>query len=355
VEENPVNREAPAPGQETQASRSQAHTLALLAITLAALYLCFRMLAPFLPAFAWALALAVLAMPLQRQLERHFRSRNLATAVSIAAAAVVVVLPLVLVSVSLVDEVISVAGGVQDQVESGAWRERVAAQPQLTWIANWMERELDVPGTVRAASGTLTELAGSVVKGSLQQAVEILLTFYLLFYFLRDRNQALDAIARLSPLSVAQMEQLYRRIGESLHATLYGTFVVALVQGMLGGLMFWMLDLPAPLLWGVVMGLLAIVPVLGAFLIWIPAALFLLLSGHPLQALLLTVWGGVVVGGIDNLLYPMLVGTRLHLHTVTVLVSVVGGVLVFGAAGLILGPLVLTATGILLQACVAPA
>jgi predicted PurR-regulated permease PerM len=113
--------------------------------------------------------------------------------------------------------------------------------------------------------------------------------------------------------------------------------------------MFWWLGLPVPLVWGVVMGLLAVVPVLGAFVVWVPAALFLALTGSWGKAVILTVWGGVVISIIDNLLYPMLVGQRLKLHTVLAFVSVVGGLIVFGAAGLILGPVAVTATAVLLK------
>ena len=145
------------------------------------------------------------------------------------------------------------------------------------------------------------------------------------------------------------MNRLFSGVADTVHATLYGTITVALVQGTLGGLMFWWLDLPAPLLWGMVMGLLAIVPVLGAFVVWIPAAIFLLLDGNPGKALLLTMWGTIVVGGIDNILYPILIGKRLKMHTLLAFISLVGGLMVFGASGLILGPVIFTITRVLLE------
>ena len=124
---------------------------------------------------------------------------------------------------------------------------------------------------------------------------------------------------------------------------------VAAVQGLLGGLMFWWLGLPAPLLWGVVMALLAVVPVLGAYVVWIPAALFLAMQGEWGKAMILSVWGGVVVGTIDNLLRPILVGKRLKLHSVLACMSVVGGLILFGPSGIILGPVILTITMVLLE------
>jgi predicted PurR-regulated permease PerM len=145
------------------------------------------------------------------------------------------------------------------------------------------------------------------------------------------------------------MGRLYKRVGDTVHATVYGTFAIAAVQGLLGGLMFWWLGLPAPLLWGLVMGLLAIVPMLGAFVVWGPAALFLALEGNWGSALTLVLWGMLVIGTIDNLLRPIFVGNRLKLHTMLTFLSVVGGLLLFGPAGLILGPVVLTITISLLE------
>lgn len=145
------------------------------------------------------------------------------------------------------------------------------------------------------------------------------------------------------------MEQLFTRVGDTVHATVYGTLAVAVVQGILGGLMFWWLGLPAPLLWGLVMAGLAVIPVLGAFVVWIPAALFLALDGSWGKALILAVWGSVVVGGIDNVIYPILVGKRLKLHTIPAFMSIIGGLAVFGPSGLILGPVTLTITVLLLE------
>jgi len=145
------------------------------------------------------------------------------------------------------------------------------------------------------------------------------------------------------------MNRMFDDVSDTVHATLYGTLAVAIVQGTLGGVMFWWLGLPTPLLWGIIMGLLAVVPVLGAFIIWIPAAIFLVLEGSGGKALLLTLWGAIVVGGIDNLLYPMLVGRRLKMHTVLAFISLVGGLIVFGPSGLILGPVIFTVTRLLLE------
>ena len=214
---------------------------------------------------------------------------------------------------------------------------------------DWIEAEIDFPGTVRSAATWLSATAGAIVKGSLVQALQFCLIFYLLFFLLRDRRAGLEALRSASPLTASEMNHLLLRVGDTIHATIYGTLAVSAIQGLLGGLMFWALGLPAPLLWGVVMALLAIVPVLGAFVVWVPAAIFLVLDGHPGKAMVLAVWGMLVVGTIDNLLRPILMGNRLKLHTVLLFISIIGGLVVFGSPGLILGPMVFTITLVLLE------
>jgi predicted PurR-regulated permease PerM len=131
---------------------------------------------------------------------------------------------------------------------------------------------------------------------------------------------------------------------------IYGTVAVAVVQGALGGLMFWVLGLPTPLLWGLMMGVLTVVPVVGWFIVWLPAVVFLMLDGSWAKAAILAFFGVVVVGGgIQNVLYPILVGNRLELHTVAAFISLIGGLILFGAPGFILGPLAVTVTVLLLE------
>jgi predicted PurR-regulated permease PerM len=185
--------------------------------------------------------------------------------------------------------------------------------------------------------------------GSLVQAITFFLTFYLLFYFLRDRETVCMSLRSLSPLREDETVALFVKIRDTIYATVYGTIAVASVQGFLSGLMFWWLGLTAPLLWGLVMALLSVVPVAGSFVVWIPAAIYLALDGSWGKAAILTLWGAIVVSTIDNILHPILVGNRLKIHTVLVFVSVVGGLIVFGAIGLILGPVVLTITLALIE------
>ena len=363
-DENPAQRDAfqhsnvsdpiiPAPVAEVASGRwterRQIRTLVLALTTAFGLYLCYRMAAPFLPAMSWALALAVLFAPFQIWLESKLGHRSLAALVAVLVIGLTVVVPATFVGQQLIAQAASGAARIERNVVSGEWRRTLEAQPRLAPLIEKLERQVDLPGIFKTLTNRLSGFAGSFVRGSVYQVIGLCLTFYLLFFFLRDRQVMLRSMRALSPLTGPEMDRLFLRIGDTIHATVYGTAAVSLVQGLLGGLMFWWLGLPAPLLWGVVMAILAVVPVLGAFVVWIPAAIFLGLEGNWIRALILVAWGMLVVGTADNLLRPVLVGKRLKLHTVLVFMSVVGGLILFGAAGLVLGPVALTATVVLLE------
>jgi predicted PurR-regulated permease PerM len=330
-------------------SRSQIHVIALMAATALGLYLCYLMALPFVSALTWALALAVLFMPVHRWLESTLKHPNLAASVSVLVIGLIVVVPATFMGQRLVSEAVTGADTIRARVESGEWQRALDDYPRFAAIAQQIEGQIDLPGTISTIAAWLTNAIAAFVRGSVIQVIGVLLTFYLLFYFLRDRRAVLLSLRSVSPLSEADMDRVFSHVGDTVHATIYGTLAVAAVQGTLGGLMFWWLGLPAPVLWGLVMGVLAVVPVLGAFIVWIPAALVLALEGSWGKALMLAVWGVVVVGGIDNVMYPILVGNRLKLHTIPAFMAVVGGLIVFGPSGLILGPVTLTVTVLLLE------
>ena len=331
-----------------QRLRSPVQTLVLLVVTGFGVILCYRLTAPFLPAIVWAVTLAVLFAPFQTWLELKLPPAGAAT-VAVLVIGLVVGVMVTIVGQQLVRHAATGAKLIDAKVKSGEWRDALEAQPRIAAIVARIERQIDLPDAADSLATRLTTAAGLFFKGSVAQAISFCLTFYLLFFFLRDRRAVQAACRSLSPLPEVETIRLIVRVRDTIYATIYGTLAVASVQGTLGGLMFWWLGLSAPLLWGLAMALLSIVPMIGAFVVWIPAAIFLALDGSWGKAVILALWGAVVVGTIDNLLRPVFVGNRLKLHTVLIFVSVVGGVIVFGPAGLILGPVTLTITLALLK------
>lgn len=330
-------------------SRQRALALVLIAATAIAFYLCYRLVEPFLPAMAWALALAVLARPLHVRLAAAIASPAAAAAITVVLVALILLLPALFVGHHLTNEATAAAAYFQDDATLAGWNESLEQFPRLQQLLAWAGDNLDVRGEIARTASTVTASLPAVLRGSFWLVLQWLVTLFLLFYLLRDRLWALGALRSLVPLSDAETSDVFRRVADTIHATIFGTLSVAVVQGTLGGLMFWLLGLPTPLLWGVVMTLLATVPTLSTLFVWLPASVILAVQGHWGKALILAGWGAVVIGLIDNLLYPMVVGNRMRLHTVPVFFAILGGLALFGAAGIILGPLVLAVTDALID------
>jgi predicted PurR-regulated permease PerM len=323
--------------------------LVMIALTAVALWLCWLLFEPFVAPLTWALALAVVAAPMYRWICGRSRHPNAAAGIAVVLVATVMVAPAFLVLQHLVRET---TGAIQTIQEQGAlekvWESSREKHPWFRAATNWVST-IDPAQQLQQAAGGVAKQISSIVTASLWMATQLLIALFTLFFFFRDRHKALRLIERMTPFTHQEVEGIAHRVAETIHATVYGTLLVAAVQGLLGGLMFWWLGLPAPLLWGVVMALLAVVPVLGAFVVWVPAALWLALDGHWVKALVLTGWGTFIVGTIDNLLYPIFVGARLHFHSLVMFIALVGGLIVFGAAGLVLGPVILAVTDALIE------
>jgi predicted PurR-regulated permease PerM len=325
-------------------SSDQIRFLIVLMATAIGVYLCYLLTVPFLASLTWALVLSVTFSHAHAKIETHIKHLGVAAAISVAAILLLVVFPVVLVGQQLVGEITNGAVYVEAQIRNGDWRQGLVGYPTLARAVTWIEQQLDLAATAGSITALLTTLGTSVLRNSLSQLLDVVLTFYMLFFFLRDRKQIVRKLQTLSSLTSSETRYILSRFVDTIHATVFGKLVVAAVQGTLSGLMFWWLGLPLPILWGAVMGMLSIVPVLGAFVVWVPAAIYLALEGDWGKALILTAWGAGVVATIDNVLYPMLVGDRLKLHAVPTFIGAIGGIIAFGAAGLILGPAIISVT-----------
>lgn len=346
---NPTPHEKIVTNREGWWTRDHALVVVLVAVTALLLLLCGMLVRPFFAPIAWGLSLAVVAHPLHGWIAARVKSPEAAAGIAVFAICIILVAPAVFVANNILQEATKGVRTIQSSVESGSWREQIVRIPYAASALSAVEHEIDLGADLKAAAADLGKRLPSMLSGPAWAIVEFLLTLFVLFYFFRDRQKALDVLRSMVPLSEPETNDVFKRVADTIHATIFGTLAVAAVQGALGGLMFWWLGLPAPVLWGAMMALLALVPMLGAAMIWLPAAVFLAASGQWGKAGILVVWGVVVVSLVDNLLYPVIVGKRLRLHTVPVFFSIVGGLAVFGAVGLVLGPIILALTDAILQ------
>ena len=322
-------------------SRQRIATGILAILTLLAIAASARLVVPFVPALAWAFAIAVVAQPLERWIAERVRFPSLASAIAVAIVAVAFVAPAIFVTQTLVSEATTGFQSLREVAPQG-WQTILDQNPRLAPMLQRLQQQAS--GQLAAAAGAMGPRLSGLVTGGAAAIADIGMTIFFLFFFFRDRDRILATLRSLLPLTAEESRRLSTRVVATVRATLYGSVAVAVVQGALGGLMFWLVGLPAPILWGSVMAILAIVPVLGTFVIWAPAAAFLLLSGEWVRALVIVGWGCTAIAFVDNLLYPVLVGKDLHLHTIPVFISLVGGIAIFGVSGLILGPVTLAVT-----------
>jgi predicted PurR-regulated permease PerM len=313
------------------------------------LVLCSLIAFPFIPGLVWALTLTVLFAPVESVLRGRFKLPSLSASVTLVIAAVMVVAPVVLVSKALLNEATKSVGLIGDFLSGGDWHELGRRHPSLSPGIDWITNYLDPEEILQSLKSQLRNWSASLLQGSVTGVVNLLLTFYFLFYFLRDRTRLLAALERILPVTAVEFQKLRHSIVKTIFASVYGTVAVAGLQGLLGGLMFWWLGLPSPVFWGIIMGLLAIVPFLGAFIVWVPASIVLALNGQYLSAVVLAAWGLIVVGLVDNLIYPILVGRQLAMHSMLSFIAIFGGLLLFGTHGIVLGPMILAGSLALLE------
>jgi predicted PurR-regulated permease PerM len=327
---------------------------ALVFALVIALYLCWQMILPFLNVLLWALVLAVVFHPAHQRLLERVGKPGWAAAISTLLVVVTILGPVTMVTIAVINEVRDTARHLETNPVQLFSFDSPLFGPLLRWIDRYVDIErFQSPTFVReqleAWTGTIANRTIGVVGGAVSVVVQTVLVVFTLFYLFRDGAALRATIDDMVPLERSQTGDVLARTQEVIGATVYGVIVIALIQGLLGAFIFWALGLPSPLLWGVVMFFLSMIPMAGAFLVWAPAALFLALTAHWTKAIILVAWGLLVVGSIDNVLSPKLVGKRTRLHELIVFFSVLGGLEVFGVLGLVLGPVVVAITLALIE------
>lgn len=297
---------------------------------------------PFFYPIFWAAVIAVMVYPAYKQLKDHIKNENLALTSALLLVLVVIILPLILIATLLVAESLELykqvntsgiftdVGNVSSKLE-GTFLEPLVQNIQEDWTtyAESVTQEL---------SSFLFESIKGITANTLTFIAQLFFMFYTLFYFLRDGDKMLKRLMHLSPLGNDYEFQLFDRFTSTVRATLKSTLIIGGIQGTLGGLLFLFTGIQGAFVWGVVMVALSLIPVLGSFIIWLPAALIMLALGNVWQGLTILLFGTFVISVIDNLLRPPLVGHDIQMHPLLVLFTTLGGLLYFGISGFVIGP-----------------
>lgn len=328
--------------------RGELQRAAFLLLVVLATIAFFAVVQAFLMPLFWAAVIATVFAPLQRRYVRALRGRaSVAALLTILTIVLLVIAPLFLLGLAVTQEIIAL----HERIRSGEidlqaplrFVERMA--PIVTRYLDRFGVRLDRLGQqLSSAAVEISQFVASRALAIGQNIVRItalfILMLYVLFFFLRDGARLIEALIRALPLGDERERRLLAKFAEVSRATIKGTLVVGLVQGALGGVLFWAVGIPAPVFWGVVMTVFSILPAVGAGLVWGPAAIILLALGEIVRGLVLIIVGTVIIGLVDNLLRPILVGRDTQMPDYLVLVSTLGGLAVFGISGFVIGPVV---------------
>jgi predicted PurR-regulated permease PerM len=315
-----------------------------LAATACVALLCVLVLQPLFDVLGWSAALAIAFNPLHRYFVRKTGRVSLSALLCSVLVVVMVLMPFLLVSALAFNQFIALTNYLQDTFKNGF--DLNAIEPlrrSVEWLAHW---GFDATAIMNWISGHGGEIGRTTARLSLTTISKVssgvvffVFTIYAMFLMFRDGPRIVARIPDLLPFDRAHSETAFDRMRDVIYASVYGVVVIALIQGALCGVMFWLLGIPSAALWGALAVLAAVFPLVGAAAVWIPGAVYLLATGHWLQAVVLAVWGAAVISTIDNLLRPKLVGDKIGLSELVMFFALLGGLQLFGILGIVMGPM----------------
>lgn len=307
--------------------------------------LCVAIAIPMWPSLIWGAALAIIVYPLHARLRRRMPD-GLSALITTSATLLFVIVPIGLITLAFVAE----ARHVSRQLEKGGQNERPApvrmiedAERLLKPIATQFGvNQLDLQGAVSQAMERVGDHLPQLIRSGVGGVFHFVFAFILIFFVLRDAHRLERPAIELMPLPEARARAILKSVYDTVHAIFYSTIVVAIMQGTLLGLALWFLGLPAPLFWGVIGAVLSMIPFIGTPFVWVPAAILLASGGRWIEAIGLALFGAFVIGLVDNIFKPIIIGARVKLHPIAVFFAILGSILLLGPVGVIVGPVLLS-------------
>ena len=295
----------------------------ILFLTFLSIYLLYQILSPFLSSIIWAILLAIIFYPLFQKLQRLLKKKEILSALIMTLLVLlIIVLPFTLLMVSLASEVVDIYHRVEEMIKTGqlqAYLERIKEIPILKWILARLGQHIDFSQmdplplllkNLKQISTFIFNQTTTLLKGFSTFIVGFFFTLLSLYYLFKDGSRFFNGLKEIIPLPSKERDLLIQRFKDMIYATIYGGILIAVVQGILGGLSFWVLGLPSPILWGTAMALLSFIPIGGTALIWAPAAIILLMGGAILKGLILLGVGVLVISMVDNFLRPFFISCQ---------------------------------------------
>jgi predicted PurR-regulated permease PerM len=314
-------------------------SLTLYLLTLSILVACALILWPFLPAITGAVVLAIVTQRPYNWIAAKIRNSALAASVSVVLVTLSLVVPAIFLIRSIARQVSTLVNAIQNGTAERGLHNFIDQFPRATAFFQTVQDNFDLTSAIEKSAGFTAQKLGMLLGGSIAVATQAVIMMFLLFFLYRDRKQVLSFLRSIIPLKGGETNYLLSAVNDTILATVLGRFLVAGIQGAVAGVTFAALGVSGAPLLSVATALFALIPSFGAFVIWLPVAIYLAATHHWVQAAILAAVGALIISSLDNFIYPVLVGTRIRLHTVAIFLSILGGIWLFGVTGLILGPI----------------
>jgi len=320
------------------------------AIAAGVFYLFYQLIVPFVAPLIWAAVFAIMFYPLYEKLRPKVRSRTLASILMCLLIVVVIIGPITYLFAALVNEAADAVAKVNEMYRSGEldsylmfdfpWLDAAKQRLSKYYDLSQIDPDQMVKEAIDRISSVIFSQTSSIIANGTRVVFYFGLMIFTLYYFFKDGQTVVQHIKRLMPLPPDQVERTFRLLRDVILATMYGGIVVALVQGVMGGILFVSVGIPSAVFWGALMGFLSIIPVVGAFLVYIPAGIILILGGSYVQGIVVIAVGTLVISQVDNVLRPYLISGRTEMHPLMLFFTILGGIALFGLLGIVVGPLI---------------
>lgn len=310
-------------------------------------YLTYEIMSPFFTAIAWSIVISITFYPVFAFIARHVRIRAIAAAMTVILILIVLIGPITYLTSMLIDEVQIVAAKINDanvgslslivkKLYSSALFEKMRA---YSGAADLISEDVILENAKKIGKGLLAEFSVRI-PNILAALIDFIFVLFTTFFLFRDGPGLLSKTKDFMPFNEVQKERLAGQIKDMIVSTVYGGVVVAIIQGILGGIAYAFIGIEAPVMWGMAMSVMSFVPLLGTFAIWGPTSMYLVIEHNYTQGIGLFLFGVFVISMVDNVLKPLIIGSRTKMPTIIILFSVLGGIKLFGVIGLVMGPLI---------------
>jgi predicted PurR-regulated permease PerM len=327
----------------------------ILFVAFLSFYFLYQILSPFLGSVFWAILLAMVFYPLFQKLQRLLEKREVLSAITMTLLVILVILlPLSLLIISLANEVVGAYQGLEEMIKTGrleTYLQQIRDIPFFNWIWERLNQYLDFSQidpeslllkNLEQVSTFLFNQTSKILKGLSTFVFGFFFTLLSLYYLFKDGDRLFGKLKEILPIPARERDLLILRFKQMVYATIYGGLLIAIMQGVLGGVIFWILGISSPILWGTAMAFFSFIPIGGTAFIWVPATILLFIQGAFWKGIILLGLGIFGISMVDNLLRPFFISAKTNIHPLLLFFAVLGGIQAFGLVGLVVGPLIAT-------------